>query len=363
MRVLYLTNHHNPYRDEFFEQLGRRCDLTVLFEQKSDAARDASWFEGAKARSYEEVYLPEGERGPVSPTMLEMVGGGSLVVAGCYNTTRQMAAIGRMRRRGVPYVVNSDGPVFNSSGLKGIARRHVLRGATAYLVAGETSVPSVRREVGRQAIVAPYPFSSLTRSKVEELSSGGARCEDGYVLLVGQFLPYKGIDVAVDALAGMPKDLRIRIVGTGKRSPECEALVRERGLTNAEVVPFMQPEELYKEYANATALVLPSRQECWGLVVNEAAACGCPVVSTWGSGAAVEFLSHDYPQFLAEPGNADSLRKAIVTVLDFSEERKHLYSSFLREKAADYAVEGCVESHMSLFGYLSGRALDGDSYD
>lgn len=76
MRVLYLTNHHNPYRDEFFEQLGRECDLTVLFEQRSDAARDASWFEGAAARSYAETYLSEDERGPVSPTMLKMVGGG-----------------------------------------------------------------------------------------------------------------------------------------------------------------------------------------------------------------------------------------------------------------------------------------------
>lgn len=73
MRVLYLTNYHNPYRDEFFEQLGRRCNLTVLFEQRADAARDASWFEGVEARSYQEVYLPEGECGPVSPTMLKTV--------------------------------------------------------------------------------------------------------------------------------------------------------------------------------------------------------------------------------------------------------------------------------------------------
>lgn len=75
MRVLYLTNYHNPYRDEFFEQLGRKCDLTVLFEQRFDATRDASWFGRTGVLSYEEAYLPEGERGPVSPTMLKMIGG------------------------------------------------------------------------------------------------------------------------------------------------------------------------------------------------------------------------------------------------------------------------------------------------
>ena len=42
MRILYITNIHNPYRDEFFEQLGKRCDLTVLFERQGSANRDAS---------------------------------------------------------------------------------------------------------------------------------------------------------------------------------------------------------------------------------------------------------------------------------------------------------------------------------
>lgn len=74
MHILYLTNYHSHYRDEFFEQLGRECDLTVLFEQRSDAARDEGWFEGAEAHSYEEVYLSGDERGPVSPTMLKTMG-------------------------------------------------------------------------------------------------------------------------------------------------------------------------------------------------------------------------------------------------------------------------------------------------
>lgn len=80
---------------------------------------------------------------------------------------------------------------------------------------------------------------------------------------------------------------------------------------NVEVVPFLQKSELETEYGRCRMMVLPSRQECWGLVINEAASFGCPIVSTWGSGAAIEIVSDNYPQFLAEPGNVESLCAAI----------------------------------------------------
>lgn len=361
MRVLYLTNYHNPYRDEFFERLGRECDLTVLFERRSDATRDASWFEVTGPRSYKEIYLPEGERGPVSPTMQKVVvEGWSLVVVGCYNSPKQIAAITRMRKKRVPYAVNSDGPLFELRGVKGFIRRQVLRGANAYLIAGEKSIPSVRREVGLNAAIVSYPFSSLTEARAAELASMRGEREKGRILLVGQFLPYKGIDVALDALVGLSREFRIRLVGTGKRSREAEAYVASKGMRNVEVVPFLQPDHLVEEYLRAELFVLPSRQECWGLVVNEAAACGCPIVSTWGSGAAVDFLSRDYPRFLAEPGSAESLLAAVSGALGMSDDDREGYSEFLRSKSAGYTIEKTVDAHTSLIAAL-GHSNGGDN--
>ena len=277
------------------------------------------------------------------------------MVAGCYNSARQVAAIFRMRRRRIPYAVNLDGPIFDSHGIKGFVRKRVLRGADAYLVAGEKSVPSVRRDVGRGALVAPYPFSSLTESRLAELALMQADREEGRILLVGQFLPYKGIDVALDALAGLSSDLRIRLVGAGPRSCEAEEYAASKGMRNVEVVPFMQPNDLVQEYLRAELFVLPSRQECWGLVVNEAAACGCPIVSTWGSGAAVEFLSRDYPQFLAEPGSAELLALSISRALSVPLRQRDEYSRFLVEKVGKYTIEKMVEAHNRSMMRFAGR--------
>ena len=114
---------------------------------------------------------------------------------------------------------------------------------------------------------------------------------------------------------------------------------------NVQIVPFLQKEELEQEYRNCSMLVLPSRRECWGLVVNEAASFGMPIVSTWGSGAAREFLADAYPQFLATPEDPADLLRCIQ--LCRSSDRQAEYSEFLRKKSLEYHIEQNVQAHMA----------------
>ena len=43
MKVLFLTNIPSPYRVDFFNEIGKYCDLTVLFEKGFSNERDTSW--------------------------------------------------------------------------------------------------------------------------------------------------------------------------------------------------------------------------------------------------------------------------------------------------------------------------------
>ena len=115
---------------------------------------------------------------------------------------------------------------------------------------------------------------------------------------------------------------------------------------NIEVIPFLQKSDLEDEYRKCSLLLLPTRQECWGLVVNEAASFGTPIVSTWGSGAAMEFIGDDYPQFLAKPSDADSLLECVKWCLkaDNSE-----YTAFLKEVSKKYSIERSVDAHLKAF--------------
>jgi glycosyltransferase involved in cell wall biosynthesis len=163
--------------------------------------------------------------------------------------------------------------------------------------------------------------------------------------VVGQYFEYKGMDVAL-AAAKMDKTIQYKFVGMGKRTPLFMAELMSDA-ENIEVVPFLEKKALEKEYRSCMMLVLPSRQECWGLVVNEAASFGTPLVSTWGSGAAVEFIADDYPQFLAEPGNSASLYKCIKLL---KESEKKEYSVYLKKKSARYSIEKSVAAHLEACG-------------
>lgn len=360
-KVLYITQGHNPYRDAFFEQIGTKCDLTVVFESDRNPNRPSSWYEDIRPDNYREVYLPEKKGSIVSKTLLDICARGwDLIVVGCVNNKHQICSILYMRLRRIPYIINLDGPLFQSgTSLKRRMRRRVLKGADAYLVAGKTSVDSVRRELGESIRISPYAFTSLTKGRLAECASIQYERDENLILCVGQFRPYKGIDVLLDAFAGLRRgELRLRVIGAGGQDAELKDAIRARGLeADVEVVPFLTPDELVREYARAGLFVLPSRQECWGLVVNEAAACGCPIVSTWGSGAAVEFLAQDYSKLLAIPSDAASLRNSLEYYLAFDEYEKEIYSNYLIDKAQNYSIEAEVAEHLSLFDELMQEKL------
>ena len=114
---------------------------------------------------------------------------------------------------------------------------------------------------------------------------------------------------------------------------------------NIEIIPFMQTNEMFMEFKKCKMLLLPSRKECWGLVVNEAASFGTPIVSTYGSGAAVEFLSPQYKCYLAKPNDVNDLLNKVVNC--YENDNKN-YSEYLLEKSALYTIEKSVQIHVDI---------------
>ena len=85
-------------------------------------------------------------------------------------------------------------------------------------------------------------------------------------------------------------------------------------------------------------LLLPTRYECWGLVINEAASFGCPIVSTTGSGAAEEFLDGKFSKYLVNSNDALELYEKIQMLINDEKEIEE-YKNFLIEKSSNYYIE------------------------
>ncbi len=104
--------------------------------------------------------------------------------------------------------------------------------------------------------------------------------EHGLLLALGNRLPHKNFDTLLHALAKMPGTTRPRLVitGGGEHDP-LRPLIADLGLeSTVELAGWLTAEEVESLYARATAVVVPTLFEGFGLPVLEAMSRGCPVV-------------------------------------------------------------------------------------
>lgn len=108
----------------------------------------------------------------------------------------------------------------------------------------------------------------------------GERKEDFY-LTASRLVPYKKIDLIVEAFSQMP-DKKLVVIGDG---PQMSA-VRAKATPNVEVMGY-QPFSVLHEYMRCAKAFVFAAEEDFGIAPVEAQACGTPVIA-YGKGGAVE---------------------------------------------------------------------------
>ena len=248
-KVLYITNIEVPYRVEFFNQLSLKCDLTVLYERKKSSNRNIEW-----SRSINSNYKIKYLRGinfnneyKLSLSILKYAFSKEYdkIIIGCYNSPSQMMMILLMRMFKKKYILNVDGEYFiDGKGIKKSIKRFLLRGAEKYLVAGEKSAKRLSNYVSNEKIETFY-FSSMTKDELNLNRQKKNENINNYILVVGQFYNYKGLDIALE-VAKLNTNLKYKFVGAGKRSNLLIGKVKEMNLKNVEVISFLEKKDLSK---------------------------------------------------------------------------------------------------------------------
>jgi glycosyltransferase involved in cell wall biosynthesis len=135
----------------------------------------------------------------------------------------------------------------------------------------------IRRYYGRSAEVIHPPVDA-------DFFQPGGRQED-YFLIVSALVPYKRIDLAVEAFGRRKETLKI--VGQG---PEFNKL-RRSAPHNVHFLGAVGDEELRAVYQGARALIMPGEED-FGINSLEAQACGVPVIA-YNRGGATETVSEN----------------------------------------------------------------------
>lgn len=169
-----------------------------------------------------------------------------------------------------------------------------------FFVANSQNVAERIRQYYQRTADVIYPPVSVDQFTLSEE-------DDGYYLIVSALVPYKRVDLAVEAFNRSGE--RLLIVGTGPESSRLQSVASR----NIEFLGWQPDAELARLYARCRALIFPGIED-FGIVPLEAMASGKPVVA-FGQGGALETVVDD-PQratgvFFREQ-TPEALREALV---------------------------------------------------
>lgn len=356
MRVLYLTNIPAPYRVSFFNELGKFCELTVLFETLYSKERDKSWISD-DARNFEAIYMKGircGVAEAICPEVMKYLSTKKydVIVVGMYSSPTGMLAIEYMRVKKIKFILNTDGGIKKQdSPVVYKVKRHFIRSAVAWLSTGKTTTDYLCNYGAEQKYVYTYPFTSvkdrdvlrkpLTRDDKRKYRKIIGMSEKKIIISVGQFIHRKGYDVLLEACNGLNENIGVYIIG-GKPTQEYIELQEQYSLTNIHFIDFLTKDELSMYYKAADVFVLPTREDIWGLVINEAMAFGLPVVTTKMCVAGTEMIEDGISGYVLPNLNSDKLRGYMEKAFD-------LNPISVLERAKEYTIENMATKHMEIF--------------
>jgi glycosyltransferase involved in cell wall biosynthesis len=146
------------------------------------------------------------------------------------------------------------------------------------------------------------------------------------ILFSGRLIKMKGIyEMAIGFKKYIKKDsdTSLLIMGTGPDKEKFKKFVNENKIKNVFYSDFIQYNELYKYYSISDLLLFPSRQDIWGLVINEAMACRLPVITTQETGASVDLIKEGESGFTISSNNSKAITQAIKKVFDKNLHKKN----------------------------------------
>jgi len=170
-------------------------------------------------------------------------------------------------------------------------------------------------------------YDTVSLSRVRAAGSGGAPTRESAppFLFVGRFVEKKNVLTLIDAYAHCRANFGAGIrdlvlVGDGPLRADIEQRIIQHGLgSSVELRGFLSSEDTARTMADAYCLLVPSTEDQWGLVVNEAQAFHLPVIASTTLGAANVLVRSGVNGLLVEPSNARGWSFA-MNLIDRSEQ-------------------------------------------
>lgn len=367
MRVLFTTNIPSPYRVDFFNELGKACDLTVLYERSEANNRNNEWL-STKATNFKEVYLKGlkiGSDSALCPGIVKYFDEKlyDVFVVGGYCTPSGILSILYLKLKKIPFVLDFDGGFIKSNKtLRHYLKKFLISSASWWTSTGSKTSDYLCYYGAKPNNIYTYPFTSIKKddiikTTVEYEAKQAFRHElnmpeDKIIISVGRLVYVKGYDILLKACTKLDKNTGVYIVG-GNATGEYSDMKKELNLANVHFVEFKTKDALAKYYKASDLFVLPSRGDVWGLVINEAMAYGLPVITSDHCVAGLELVKNGDNGYIVPVDDSEALAEKCLSVLTDDELRAQMSEKSL-EKIQEYTIENMADRYLHIFKKISG---------
>jgi glycosyltransferase involved in cell wall biosynthesis len=354
LRLAYLVSHPIQYQAPLLRRIAREPDIELTALYCSDVSVGAFHNDGFARRlewdvpllgGYRHRFLPAwGRRDRVSGWRPLTRGIGRALTEGrfealwvhSYARIANLAAMLLANRRRIPVLLREEMSATSAerSPARRLAKRCAMAGldrlVAAYLAIGSANAGYYREHGVSEARIFPMPYAvdnerfaraaDEARARRAEIRAGLSIPADAPVaLFAARLVEAKAPGDLIDAwrilMRAAPSQRRpfLAIVGDGPLRAAVERLAS--GLDTVRFAGFRNQTELPALYAAADLLVLPSRREPWGLVLNEAMNAGCAILASDRVGAAQDLVRDGVNGRLFPAGSAAALASALQDLL------------------------------------------------
>jgi len=361
-KVLFITNYPSPYRVNFYDELGKYLDVTVLFADRIEekVTRDTAWYQESRGgfrmiQLKKRILTVHGRDLCLDVTKWVKQDFDAIVVCG-YSSPTAVLAMAYMRLHRIPFYMEVDGGLIREdSKLKYLVKKWLVTRPSAWISSGKATTRYLVHYGADAEKMSYYPFSSLFDREIPDavpspeekqaLRQKLGLKEERIVVSVSRFIRSKRLDMLIRSAAELGQRVGVYLIG-GEPTQEYLQLQQELGAENVHFVGFLKKNDLLEYYRAADLFALPTRTDVWGLVINEAMACGLPVVTTDRCVAGLELVEDGKNGFLIPVDDQQALTEAIRSVLDSD---CAAMGAAALETIRPYTIENMAKAHVEIF--------------
>jgi glycosyltransferase involved in cell wall biosynthesis len=369
MKIALVTNIVPPYRKPLFEEIGKHCDLTVICSAANEIDRDwQDWDEKAtgvfktitlKGFSFKAkhgfFYLQTGLFSVLRKVSPDVVINSSFSLNTFWGNL-----YAKMARK--PSMIWSEATCF-SERKQSVARRWfremLVRLNDAYIPSGIEAKDFLLSlgAVEERCFTAVDAIEDIRKSSNYERiqdESERVRLEQSDLVLLfsGQLIERKGLDLLFAAYEKIHdlSGVALWIMGSGPLEKELKEDAMRKDLRNVKFLGFRNELEKWIYYLASDVFVLPTKEDVWGLVVNEAMLCRLPVICSKYAGCCKDLIEDEKTGFVIDPNDTESFAHVLRTVIT-NDGLRGAMSECAREKACEYSIKESTKGFLRAISF------------